>query len=522
MMMRAQHAQQRRQAQQRRRKQEAVEVRRRRREVEVCKARARKGARQGESRMRIGMTVAASAATAQDADASADDLKVHEVVIVGGGVSGLSAAVALIKPKPGDRAEPIAKEDILVTEARSRVGGNITTVSDGDPAAPSVDHTYLWEEGPNSFQPNDSVLRMAVDVGVADDLVLGDPTAPRFVLWDGELRKVPSSPLDFIKFELISFLGSVRAGLGAIGLRPPPPKVGDGDGDAQKEETVKEFVTRNLGEEVFQKLIEPFCSGVYAGNPEKLSMRAAFGKIVVVEDKGGSLIGGAIKLIQERSSDPPPPRDADLPPKPKGQTVGSFRKGLETLPRAMREFIGADSVRTGWTLEYIAKDPISNIFTLSYSIEDGGRQELRAKTVVMATPAYVTADLLRSQAPEVFDLLSTYYYPPVCAVTLAYPMTSVKDDRLDDKGTLPGFGQLHPRTQGVTTLGSIYSSSLFPSRAPDGELLVLNYIGGATNTTIGELEKQAVVDTIDKDLREMLLKRDAPKVRRFNTTSDAL
>ena len=81
-------------------------------------------------------------------------------------------------------------------------------------------------------------------------------------------------------------------------------------------------------------------------------------------------------------------------------------------------------------------------------------------------------------------------------------------------GDLPGFGQLHPRTQGVTTLGSIYSSSLFPSRAPDGELLVLNYIGGATNTTIGELEQQAVVDTIDTDLREMLLKSDAPKVSR--------
>lgn len=81
---------------------------------------------------------------------------------------------------------------------------------------------------------------------------------------------------------------------------------------------------RNLGDEVFYRLIEPFCSGVYAGDPSKLSMKAAFGRIHSLEAEGGSLVGGAIKLIQDRKKNPPPPRDPRLPPKPKGQTVGSF------------------------------------------------------------------------------------------------------------------------------------------------------------------------------------------------------
>jgi protoporphyrinogen oxidase len=89
-----------------------------------------------------------------------------------------------------------------------------------------------------------------------------------------------------------------------------------------REESVEEFVRRNLGDEVFERLIEPFCSGVYAGDPAKLSMKAAFGKVWRLEDIGGSIVGGTIKLLQERKKNPPPPRDTRLP-KPKGQTVGS-------------------------------------------------------------------------------------------------------------------------------------------------------------------------------------------------------
>ena len=112
-----------------------------------------------------------------------------------------------------------------------------------------------------------------VDAGIADDLVLGDPTAPRFVYWENKLRATPSGPVSAVFGDFLSFPGKIRAGLGAVGLfNEKPPG---------KEESVKEFISRNLGPEVFFRLIEPFCSGVYAGNPERLSMKAAFGRIQV-------------------------------------------------------------------------------------------------------------------------------------------------------------------------------------------------------------------------------------------------
>lgn len=135
-----------------------------------------------------------------------------DCVIVGAGISGLSIAQALVT-----KHSDAVSGGLIVTEARDRVGGNITTVErDG----------YLWEEGPNSFQPSDPMLTLAVDSGLKDDLVLGDPNAPRFVLWDGKLRPVPSKPTDFPFFDLMSFSGKLRAGFGAIGFRPLPPVTG--------------------------------------------------------------------------------------------------------------------------------------------------------------------------------------------------------------------------------------------------------------------------------------------------------
>ncbi|XWS46369.1 hypothetical protein CRYUN_Cryun14cG0059600 [Craigia yunnanensis] len=208
-----------------------------------------------------------------------------DCVIVGGGISGLCIAQAL-----ATKYRDVAS-NVIVTEARDRVGDNIATVErDG----------YLWEQGPNSFQPSDPILTMAVDSGLKDDLVLGDPNAPRFVLWEGKLRPVPSKPTDFPVFDLLSIGGKLRAGLGAIGIRPPPPG---------HEESVEEFVRRNLGAEVFERLIEPFCSGVYAGDPSKLSMKAAFGRVWKLEEIGGSIFGGSFKTIHERKRTPKRPRD---------------------------------------------------------------------------------------------------------------------------------------------------------------------------------------------------------------------
>ncbi|CAG9460956.1 unnamed protein product [Pedinophyceae sp. YPF-701] len=408
--------------------------------------------------------------------------EVLDTVVVGAGVSGLCTAQAL-KTRHGSTCGKF-----LVTEGRERVGGNITTVSDDQ---------FVWEEGPNSFQPNDSMLQIAVDAGIEKDLVFGDPKAPRFVFWEGRLRPTPSGP-DALTFDLMSFPGKIRAGLGAIGLKAPAPA---------GEESVEQFIRRNLGDEVFYRLIEPFCSGVYAGDPSKLSMKAAFGKIHVLEEKGGSLVGGALKLMQERKENPPPPRDPRLPPKPKGQTVGSFRDGLKMLPEAIAKNLEGQ-IRLQWQLQGIEKTP-EGLYKLSYSTPEGDKV-LTSRSVALTVPSYVAADLLAAAAPAAKDALASFDYPPVAAVTIAYPLSAIKEDRKDESGKVPGFGQLHPRTQGIVTLGTIYSSSLFPGRAPEEYQLLLCYIGGATNRGIKDQSEDEVVAQIDKDLRKMLVKDDAP------------
>lgn len=407
-----------------------------------------------------------------------------DCVIVGGGISGLCIAQALCTKHSSSSSS--LSPNFIVTEAKDRVGGNIVTVeADG----------YIWEEGPNSFQPSDAVLTMAVDSGLKDELVLGDPNAPRFVLWNDKLRPVPSSLTDLPFFDLMTIPGKIRAALGALGFRPSPPP---------HEESVEHFVRRNLGDEVFERLIEPFCSGVYAGDPAKLSMKAAFGKVWKLEQKGGSIIAGTLKAIQERGSNPKPPRDQRLP-KPKGQTVGSFRKGLVMLPTAISARLGS-RVKLSWTLSSIVKS-LNGEYSLTYDTPDG-LVSVRTKSVVMTVPSYVASRLLRPLSDSAADSLSKFYYPPVAAVSLTYPKEAIRSECLIN-GELQGFGQLHPRSQGVETLGTIYSSSLFPGRAPPGRILILSYIGGAKNPGILNKSKDELAETVDKDLRRMLINPDA-------------
>jgi len=139
-----------------------------------------------------------------------------------------------------------------------------------------------------------------------------------------------------------------------------------------------------------------------------------------------------------------------------------------------------DHIRVNWKLTSIAHDAASGLYTLRYDTP-AGPTEVRSRSVAMTMPAWALADLIRAQAPAAADALGAFDYPPVAAVTLAYPESAIREDRRAADGSVPGFGQLHPRTQGVTTLGTIYSSSLFPGRCPKGEMLLLNYIGGATN-----------------------------------------
>ncbi len=391
-----------------------------------------------------------------------------DVLVVGAGISGLAIAheLAIVKQR-----------HVLVAEAQDRVGGAITTASN--------DQGYLWEEGPNSFQPAPELMRLAVDVGLRDELVLADGKLPRFVFLNGKLNALPMSPPSAIATKVLTWGGKIRLALGAIGFARPA---------MAGEESVDQFFTRLLGKQAVERLVAPFISGVYAGDPKRLSASAAFSKIARLETYGG-LLAGAILSSKERKAKQT--SDPNIP-KTKSGELGSFRQGIKMLPEAIAAKLRAQGtpVKQQWTLRSLHKQ--GDIYTASFDTPTG-EEVVTARSVVLTTPAYVSAKLLENYLPNASQALSEIFYPTVACVVLAYPKSEFAYD-------MKGFGNLIPRTQGVRTLGTIWSSSLFAGRAPEGWQLLLNFIGGTLDPALAKLSEPEIIQAVHQDLKRTILR----------------
>ena len=262
-----------------------------------------------------------------------------------------------------------------------------------------------------------------------------------------------------------------------------------------------QFFGRHLGREVVERLVGPFVSGTFAGDPDKLSAAAAFGRVVQMAEVGGGLLAGAI-LSRGQNQKPPVPPDPRIPKTQRGE-LGSFREGLEALPKAIAAELG-DALKLQWHLISLRRTE-RQTYLAEFSTPSGPTR-VESRTVILATPSYVSADLLESLNSELSERLRGFPYPSVACVALGYPTEAFSGD-------MQGFGNLIPRGQGIRTLGTIWSSSLFPGRTPKGWHLLINFIGGATDPEIANLDREQIVNIVHADIHKTLLRQDVkPKV----------
>ena len=395
-----------------------------------------------------------------------------EALVVGAGISGLATAYALQK----------AGIAIRVVEAAPRPGGVIQSVKrDG----------YLVECGPQSFSGNGSISAMCRDLGILEERILADPKAPRYVLIDGKLRSVPMGP-GLLASSFMS--GGTRAAIlrDILGKSESP----------EPDESVAEFIRRKFSATLLDRLVGPFVSGIYAGDPEKLSLRAAFPILYEAEKAAGSVTRGVFKVIKQRKA-----RNGVQPQAPKEKaTLQTFRDGNETLIRAIATRLG-ERLTCGTEVTRIetlnnGQEPKAARFRVSLR-GPRGEETVEAERLILSAPTETAGRLLATVDAGFAAQLCSIAYSGVAVVSLGYRRSDVGD-------SLAGFGFLVPRSSGLSILGTVWNSSLFPGRAPQGEALLTSFVGGATNPGALAKSPEELATQVHGELTPLLGLRKEP------------
>jgi protoporphyrinogen/coproporphyrinogen III oxidase len=392
-----------------------------------------------------------------------------EIVVVGGGISGLATARALHE----------AGRDVLLLESSSRYGGVIRT--------DTVDG-FVIEGGPDSIlaqKPEGLALCRAA--GLGDRLIPTNPeTRTIFVLRDGRLHRMPEGMMlavptrlgPFLRSGLFSWPGKLRMGLDLLLPRGP----------ATSDESIASLVRRRFGEEAVERLGEPLMAGIHAGDPERLSVRATFPRFVDLEARHRSLIRGMWA-------------SARAAPPATGSAFYSLAGGLGELVEALVAGLPPAQRHCGAAVTSLTRR------------EDGWAVGLEAGTsvsasaVVLATPAHVAARLLAPLSAEAAGLLQSIPFASSATVALGYR-------REDVAHALDGYGLLVPRGEGLRCTACTFVSTKFPGRAPEGRVLLRAFVGGTRDPDVLSLDDAGLIALVRREMGPVLGLRGTPVVDR--------
>ena len=337
--------------------------------------------------------------------------------IIGAGISGLTTAHFLQKNNI----------PYQLFEANSHPGGYIQTQKKAD---------YLLELGPNSILVDEEIEAFIDEVGLSSHVLLPDDVSKnRFIFKNGKYRKLPSSPLGLISNSFFSF--STKMAIYKERKKP-----------AQKlhQETLSHFIGRRFSNEIVDYALNPFVSGIYAGNPDELLVEKTFPFLQEYEQQYGSVIKGFVKNKSAK-------RKKSL----------SFKAGMVAFPQAIAAKLN--------NIKY--ECPVQKISRAgSQWILHTNQGDYTCNQLIISIPAFATYELLKDLYPQESDSLLKVNYPPMIVVHTAYKKSSIAHP-------LNGFGGLNPKIEDLYTAGSIWSSSIFPDRCPEDEALFTTFVGGS-------------------------------------------
>jgi oxygen-dependent protoporphyrinogen oxidase len=355
-----------------------------------------------------------------------------------------------------------------VLEAADRPGGKIWS---------DKREGFLCEVGPPGFLDNKPMTLELSSMLSLSPLRSNDSSRKRFIFADRALRRLPESPPAFFKSGLMSLPGKLR-----VAIEPFIKKGQNHD------ESLADFARRRLGREAFEKLIDPMASGIYAGDPEALSLRSCFPRIYEIEQQYGSLIKGMFNIMRERK------KAVGAGP---GGILTSFSGGMQTITDALSAFLG-ESLRLGSPALSLEKRGSGYTVYLS----DGSKVE--TDIAVIATPAYQTAQMLRDLDGNISGALAEIPYATVTVIC-----TGFRKEKLD--APLDAFGFLVPAREKRKILGTVYDSSVFTDRAPEGFALLRTIVGGARGREIAEIDDSRLLDAVMSELGDIAGFRAEPE-----------
>jgi protoporphyrinogen oxidase len=394
-----------------------------------------------------------------------------KIAIIGGGITGLATAFYLQEYTCGS-------VDITLIESSPRLGGKI---------ASAQERGFVIDGGPDSFLTRKTVmLDLCRKLGLEDQLVGSNGAKRTTYVWsrgqlnpmpEGMMLMAPTMVLPFLRSRLISWPGKVR-----MGMEMFIPKRAQ-----EEDESLASFVCRRLGKEALDKIAAPLMAGIFAADPERLSLQSTFPTFLEMEQKHGSLLRGILQQKHAKKHIPVPPGPKDGSP----SMFMTLRGGLQQLVDALVSRLPPQTILLNRHLLSVRSD------REHYRIALSDHSCIQADEVVFATPAYVTANLIREIDPVLAMKLRAIRYVSTATVSLGF-------NHSDIKLPLDGFGFVVPHTENRKITACSWSSTKFNHRAPEGYALLRVFIGGARAEALAELDEAALVDLAREELRVIM------------------